>query len=311
MTAVITAAADGSSLSNPGPSGWAWYIDEDRWSAGGWAHGTNNMGELMAVLDLLRQTAPVADEDLLVLCDSQYVINSVTKWSPGWKRRGWRKADGKPVLNVELLQEIDRELTGRRVRFEWVKGHAGHDLNEAADLRARAAATAFQRGLPVDSGPGFDGGSRTPAASPMTGPTPAPVAPATLFDDPAPDDLHLPGRGASDGDGFGDVVDLERSLLSDAVRADRDAVAALLHPDFVEVGRSGRVWTRGRLLATIAPLEVRPEVHLLGVDRLADGVVLLRWRTRDADGEVLRCSVWQRTHEGWRQRYHQATPVVG
>ena len=84
---MITAAADGSSLANPGPAGWAWYIDDDRWAAGGWPHGTNNMGELMAVLDLLNSTAGT-DEELLVLCDSQYVINSLTAWLPGWKRRG-------------------------------------------------------------------------------------------------------------------------------------------------------------------------------------------------------------------------------
>ena len=54
---MITAAADGSSLSNPGPAGWAWYINDDIWAAGGWEHGTNNMGELMAVLDLLQSTA--------------------------------------------------------------------------------------------------------------------------------------------------------------------------------------------------------------------------------------------------------------
>src|SRR5690625_3235962 len=104
----ITAAADGSALGNPGPAGWAWYIDENTWRAGGWPHGTNNMGELKAVLDLLEATAVDADQHLLVLCDSQYVINSITKWMPGWKRKGWRKKDGKPVLNVELLQAIDR-----------------------------------------------------------------------------------------------------------------------------------------------------------------------------------------------------------
>ena len=79
---MITAAADGSSLANPGPAGWAWYIDEDRWASGGWAHGTNNMGELMAVLDLLDATSGTREE-LLVLCDSQYVINSLTAWLPG------------------------------------------------------------------------------------------------------------------------------------------------------------------------------------------------------------------------------------
>jgi len=152
---VIIAAADGSSLSNPGPAGWAWYIDDDHWAAGGWPHGTNNMGELMAVLDLVRQTASTPDEPLRILCDSQYVINSVTKWMPGWKRKGWRKADGKPVLNVDLLKDLDAELAGRTVRFEWVKGHAGHPLNEAADVRARAAATAWQQGTPVAHGPGY------------------------------------------------------------------------------------------------------------------------------------------------------------
>ena len=78
---MIIAAADGSSLSNPGPAGWAWYVSDDIWAAGGWPHGTNNMGELMAVLDLLRSTAH-RDEPLTILCDSQYVINSLTKWLP-------------------------------------------------------------------------------------------------------------------------------------------------------------------------------------------------------------------------------------
>ena len=110
----ITAAADGSALGNPGPAGWGWYVNDDCWRAGGWPHGTNNQGELMAVLDLFRATAHVPNEDLRVLCDSQYVINSITKWMPGWKRKGWRKADGKPVLNVELLKELDRELAGRK-----------------------------------------------------------------------------------------------------------------------------------------------------------------------------------------------------
>ncbi|MBD1543826.1 DUF4440 domain-containing protein [Arthrobacter sp. IA7] len=151
----ITAAADGSALGNPGPAGWAWYVNDDCWRAGGWPHGTNNQGELMAVLDLFRSTAHVPDEDLHILCDSQYVINSVTKWMPGWKRKGWRKADGKPVLNVDILKDIDRELAGRKYRFEWVKGHAGHELNEAADERARAVAIAYQQGVAARSGPGF------------------------------------------------------------------------------------------------------------------------------------------------------------
>ncbi|WP_315503958.1 RNase H family protein, partial [Actinomyces radicidentis] len=99
----IIAAADGSALGNPGPAGWAWYVDESCWAAGGWPESTNNRGELTALLELLRATAHTG-EDLLVQADSQYVINSVTKWMKGWKRRGWRKADGKPVLNDDLMK---------------------------------------------------------------------------------------------------------------------------------------------------------------------------------------------------------------
>lgn len=150
----IIAAADGSALGNPGPMGWAWYIDESRWAAGGSPHGTNNQGELQAVLELLRATAGT-DEPLLIECDSRYVIDSITKWMPGWKRRGWRKADGGAVLNRELMEALDEAMQGRDVRFEWVKGHAGHPANEAADARANAAARAYQQGEEPRRGPGF------------------------------------------------------------------------------------------------------------------------------------------------------------
>lgn len=163
----ITAAADGSALGNPGPAGWAWYIDESQWRAGGWPRATNNQGELMAVIDLLHATAHRPDEQLLVVCDSQYVINSVTQWMPGWKRRGWRKADGKPVLNRELLETLDLAMQGRQVRFEWVKGHAGHPLNERADDLARAAATSFQQGQQPRVGPGFAQASSEVADIPL------------------------------------------------------------------------------------------------------------------------------------------------
>lgn len=177
----ITAAADGSALGNPGPAGWAWYIDDQTWAAGGWPHGTNNMGELKAVLELFRATAHV-DDDLHILCDSQYVINSVTKWMPGWKKKGWRKGDGKPVMNLDLLQELDEAIAGRRYRFEWVKGHIGHVLNEAADSRARGAAEAFQRRSTVPAGPGFPGATVSLSAS-VAPPAPAP----SLFELDEPD----------------------------------------------------------------------------------------------------------------------------
>jgi len=155
MTTVV--AVDGSALGNPGPAGWAWYVDENCWAAGGWPNSSNNRGELTALLELLKATAPT-NEELHVLADSQYVINSVTKWMSGWKKRGWRKSDKSPVLNADLMQAIDKAITGRKVSFEWVRGHSGHTLNEAADDKARAAATAYQRHGSVESGPGWTRG---------------------------------------------------------------------------------------------------------------------------------------------------------
>ncbi|MGX1793711.1 ribonuclease H family protein [Microbacterium sp. NPDC055312] len=202
----ITAAADGSALGNPGPCGWAWYIDDDRWAAGGSPHGTNNQGELRAVLELLRATAGV-DEKLIIECDSRYVIDSVTKWMPGWKRRGWRKADGAPVLNRDLLEGIDEAMRGRDVEFSWVKGHAGHPLNEAADERANAAAKAYQQKQEPRRGPGFtsaaDAGASLAGAMSVSAAAPARATPdaALLWAEPA--DLLEGLEGSSTGPSSG------------------------------------------------------------------------------------------------------------
>ena len=192
-TQEIIAAADGSALGNPGPAGWAWYIDDDHWASGGWAHGTNNMGELKAVLDLFEATASRPEAKLRVYCDSQYVINSLTKWMPGWKKKGWKKSDGKPVLNRDLLEALDAALAGRDYEFIWVKGHAGHELNEKADSLANGAARAYQEGREPAHGPGF-GGSAEPAAEsaaaveePIVN---APAAEPALSEPSA--DAHLP-----------------------------------------------------------------------------------------------------------------------
>ena len=189
-TQEIIAAADGSALGNPGPAGWAWYIDDDHWASGGWAHGTNNMGELKAVLDLFEATAARPEAKLRVYCDSQYVINSLTKWMPGWKKKGWKKSDGKPVLNRDLLEVLDQALTGRDYEFIWVKGHAGHELNEKADSLANGAARAYQEGREPAHGPGF-GASGEPAAEPVEAPiVNAPAAEPVLSESSA--DAHLP-----------------------------------------------------------------------------------------------------------------------
>ena len=211
----ITAAADGSALGNPGPAGWAWYVDDSNWAAGGWKHATNNQGELRAVLELFRATRHI-DDDLLVLCDSQYVINCITKWMRGWKAKGWRKADGKPVLNVDLLKEIDAEIVGRRYRFEWVKGHANHPLNEAADVRARGASESFQRGTPVRNGPGYTASGRASvAASTSERPAAGPAETARAGTFPHSELFSFDGDAADLGDGhagLGGEHDSERSV---------------------------------------------------------------------------------------------------
>lgn len=327
----ITAAADGSALGNPGPAGWAWYVDDDCWRAGGWPHGTNNMGELMAVLDLFRSTAHLPGEDLHILCDSQYVINSVTKWMPGWKRKGWRKSDGKPVMNVELLKEIDQALVGRKYTFEWVRGHAGHDLNEAADDRARAAATAFQQGVAVRQGPGFGAAAEAAAetaapgarathaaaravsrqAPPETGRQPLFGEPS-LFDEPDlfsvldEDPTPAPGTDASPE---AIVETLERELLLPETRSDLGRTGVLLHPDFTEIGTSGRIWTRDAMMMSLEDTPGGPtELEMLGADRLGEQTILLTYRSRARTGTALRSSLWVHDGAQWRLRFHQGTP---
>lgn len=288
----IIAAADGSALGNPGPAGWAWYVNDSCWASGGWPHGTNNMGELMAVLDLLQQTAHV-DDDLLVYCDSRYVIDSITKWMPGWKRNGWVKKDKKPVLNVELMKALDEAMQGRRVRFEWVKGHSGHELNEAADQRANAAAAAFQVGQQAEPGPGFRGGKRNHPDARVG---------------QVIEELDLFSAVEETASTVERVVELERSLLRDDVRRDRAAVAALLHPDWQEVGSSGRLWDRDSLLAEIGPIP-QTSLDVIEARELAPGTLLLLWRATTDDSTTLRSSVWVESAPGqWQQLFHQGTP---
>ena len=292
----IIAAADGSALGNPGPSGWGWWADDDHWASGGWSHGTNNMGELMAVLDLLQQTAHV-DDELHVICDSTYVINTVTQWMAGWKRRGWKKGDGKPVMNLELIQALDAAMQGRRVRFEWVKGHTGHVLNEEADRLATSAAAACRDGRTPDAGPGWPGAALTPAMDvrPTAKPSPDPVLFSDLDDlaDPEPTDAEQ-------------VVALERALLTDEVRSDRAATAALLHPDWQEIGRSGRLWAREEILDGIGPIDP-VALEVVSVEALTPDALLLLWRATADGRSTLRSSVWVRSGRGWQQRFHHGT----
>jgi ribonuclease HI len=264
------------------------------------------MGELMAVLDLLRQTAEQPG-DLRVFCDSRYVIDAVTKWTPSWKARGWRKADGKPVLNVDLIQPIDellaqRRMSNRRVEFVWVKGHAGHRLNEAADRIANGAAAAYQAGKVPDPGPGEKPTEACPSADRPERPADRPEHPADLFS-MVSDAGSVPAEPS--GDDIESVIELERSLQTPAIRSSARALDALLHPDWNEIGPSGRSFDRPstsmRLRPTSAALE---DVH---ATRLADDVILLVWRAVTPECSTWHSSVWVRDDGRWRQRFRQGT----
>ena len=338
----IKAAADGSSLGNPGPAGWAWYVDEDTWDAGGWPQGTNNLGELTAILRLLEATAETGEE-LHILADSQYAINVVSKWRLGWKKRGWTKADKKPIKNLELIQEIDRAMEGRRVTFEWVKGHAGHRMNERADDLARACAEAYQAGRTPEPGPGFAGGaSRSTAsadqASGGAASVPAPVEPhdeasvsnastnashdastdeattSTFRSHPSvfstPTEANEPAEAAPASSVRAatteDAVAREREFILAWTGGDEEALAAMTDE------RTTRIWPGGGATTTLAgPSPTSPAIGRIDAHDLG-GSFLTRYRVRWEGGASLESSVWAPATSGEARLimvHHQSTLI--
>ena len=155
MTSPLIIATDGSALGNPGPTGWCWYIDDQNWMAGGLPHGTNNIGELLAVQRALQSALPHG-RSLIIECDSKYAIQALTQWSHSWKRNGWKTSAGAPVSNRDIIEPTLELLVGANVEFRWIKGHAGHHRNENADVRARDGATRAKGGLQISIGPGLN-----------------------------------------------------------------------------------------------------------------------------------------------------------
>lgn len=345
----ITAAADGSSLGNPGPAGWAWYVDEDTWDAGGWPQGTNNLGELTAILRLLEATAE-SGEELHILADSQYAINVVSKWRLGWKKRGWTKADKKPIKNLELIQEIDRAMEGRRVTFEWVKGHAGHRMNERADDLARACAEAYQAGRTPEPGPGFGGGTsrgtasanqasgdqsdegatavaaslephNVPAATdaPESAPTSRDVAtdeatPSTFRSHPSvfstPAEVSEPAQAAP-------ASSVRAATTEDAIAREREFILAWTGGDEEALAamtdeRTTRIWPGGGATTTLAgPSPASPAIGRIDAHDLG-GAFLTRYRVRWEGGASLESSVWAPATSGEARLimvHHQSTLI--
>lgn len=135
---VIEVFTDGACSGNPGPGGWAWATEDGRQGFGGERRSTNQRMEIMAALAAVN----AIEGPLVVVSDSTYVVNCFRKrWWRSWHRTGWRTSAGKPVANRDLWEPlIEQVLARENVEFRWIKGHAGHPLNELADTLAVAAA---------------------------------------------------------------------------------------------------------------------------------------------------------------------------
>jgi ribonuclease HI len=138
MTPQVIIHTDGACSGNPGPGGWGAILQagsKTRELKGGELATTNNRMELMAAIQALE--ALTRDCKVELHTDSQYVQKGIHEWIHGWKKRGWLTADKKPVKNEDLWKRLDAARLRHQVDWRWVKGHAGHELNERADQLAR------------------------------------------------------------------------------------------------------------------------------------------------------------------------------
>ena len=146
----LFAYTDGACSGNPGPGGWGvllvarngQVVLKQRTLQGGAPDTTNNRMELLAAISALE--ALERRSELTIVTDSAYVKNGVTTWMSGWKSNGWRTAGKKPVKNQDLWQRLDQAASRHSVRWQWVKGHAGHAENERADELARQGMAPFK-----------------------------------------------------------------------------------------------------------------------------------------------------------------------
>lgn len=138
MTPDVVIFTDGACSGNPGPGGWGAILtsgEHQRELSGGELHTTNNRMEIMAAIRALQALKRPCQVELHT--DSQYLRQGITEWLPGWKARGWKTAAKAPVKNEDLWRELDEARARHKVDWRWVKGHAGHPMNERADALAR------------------------------------------------------------------------------------------------------------------------------------------------------------------------------
>jgi ribonuclease HI len=132
---------DGACIGNPGPGGWAYilrYKDKKKEGYGSERNTTNNRMELTAAVRGLRALRESCEVE--VVTDSEYLKNGITQWIHNWKRRGWIKSDGNPVVNKDLWEELDEQVGRHKARWTWTKGHADHNDNNRCDELATSAA---------------------------------------------------------------------------------------------------------------------------------------------------------------------------
>ena len=126
---------DGSASPNPGPGGFAVLEEGKPVVLGGEPETTNIRMEGLALLAAMKTAA---GEECEIHTDSEFWVNVLTKWAPGWKRNGWKKKTG-PIANLELVQELYEWYTTQPVKLVWVRGHVGTEMNELADSWANRA----------------------------------------------------------------------------------------------------------------------------------------------------------------------------
>ncbi len=139
----VAGYTDGACSGNPGPGGWGVilvYGGKRKELCGGEQLTTNNRMELTAACAALEALTRSCAVDLYT--DSKYLLQGITEWLPGWVRKNWRTADGKPVKNVDLWQRLQQAVAPHAIDWRWVKGHSGHPENERCDVLARSAAEA-------------------------------------------------------------------------------------------------------------------------------------------------------------------------
>ena len=140
---IVHIFTDGACKGNPGPGGWGAilkYGDHEKELNGYSPETTNNIMELTAVIEALKSlTRPCK---IILTTDSNYVKNGITEWIHGWKKKGWKTANKKPVKNKEYWRILDAEVQRHHIEWKWVKGHSGHPENERADELANEAVEA-------------------------------------------------------------------------------------------------------------------------------------------------------------------------